>query len=351
MKQLERLKHIYGLLSHRPQTIESLQAELKALGAAVSNRQLYRDMEDVGNYFLRAGERLELKNQEFNRKLYVIKRTGDASAINSFDVDTYMLNALVIPSSIASGRKRSLDKFRDIFGVYLNNGKVEHSANWDGLSLLNTHFNEIIFDDHFQQTFNEILWSVANHRSIEIIDCKGDSVSIYRSLSFPFIFHPLKIIFHRGSFFVAGIIDSTRKCLVLDLFQISAYKLSNQSFPFKKEMSVIDKNLKTRFGISQNIDSEVYSVILEFPSITGEFVKTHVWHHSQTFENMPNGNIRMYLKCGINRELIGWIYMWMGHVKIVQPERLRQYHQEQLHSILKAGESDALVYNDLSKPD
>ena len=72
MKQLERLKHIHGLLSHTPQTIDSLQSALKSLGAEVSNRQLYRDLEDVGNYFLRDQERLELKNQEFNKKLYVL---------------------------------------------------------------------------------------------------------------------------------------------------------------------------------------------------------------------------------------------------------------------------------------
>lgn len=351
MKQLERLKHIYGLLSHTPQTIDSLQAALKSLGAEVSNRQLYRDLEDVGNYFLRDQERLELKNQEFNKKLYVINRHNGAGTINNYDIDSYFINKLMIPLGILEGRKSSIDKFRDIFANYLNSSRVEHNANWDGSSMLNTHFNEVVFDEQFQEKFNQILWSVSNHRAMEIVSCKGDSVSRYRSISFPFIFHPLKVIYHRGSFFVAGIIESSKRCLVLDLYQISEFKLSNQSFPFKKENAILDRNLKNRFGVGQSINDDVYDVIIEFASLTGEFVKSHLWHHSQRFELLDNGNFRMHLKCGINRELIGWIYMWMGHAKIIQPQILKDYHREQMNSIREVNQSDHVVYNDLRQPD
>jgi len=350
MKQLERLKHIYGLLSHSPQTIESLHMELKALGAVVSNRQLYRDLDDVGNFFLRDEERLELKNQEFNKKLYVINRNNGAGAINNYDIDSYLINKLVMPAGIAKGRKSSHDKFRNIFANHLNSSKVENNANWDGLSMLNTHFNEIIFDEQFHHKLNQVLWSVSNHRIMEILSCTGDSVSMYRSLTFPFIFHPLKIVYHRGSFFVAGIVESSKRCLLLDLYQISEIKLTNQSFPFKKELSIIDKNLKARFGVSQNINDEVYDVVLEFASLTGEFVKAHTWHHSAKYQTLANGNLRMHIECGINRELIGWIFMWMGHVKIIQPEILKEYHREQLDSILKASLADPLTYNDFRRP-
>jgi len=351
MKQLERLKLIYGLLSHSPQTIDSLQHALQAMGTVVSNRQLYRDLDDVGNYFLRAEERLELKNQEFNKKLYVINRNNGAELINNYDIDSYLLNRLVIPAGIASSRKSSLDKFRNIFASHLNSSKVENNGSWDGLSMLNTHFNEIVFDQQFHDKFNQILWSVSNHRSIEVIACSGDSVSIYKSLTFPFHFMPMKIIYHRGSFFVGGMVEGSKKCLVLDLFQLSDFKLSNQSFPFKKEMLVLDKNLQGRFGVSQNIDEEIYEVILDFASVTGAFVQAHTWHHSQRFETLQNGNIRMYLNCGINRELIGWVYMWMGNVKIVSPEILKAHHHKHMHSILEVYKSDEVTYKDLLQPD
>lgn len=351
MKQLERLKQIYLLLSYEPQTIESIQSALKAQGAKISNRQLYRDLEDVGTYFLKADERLDQKYQEFNRKVYLINKNTSAETIDDYDIDTYLISRLIIPAGIRLGRKSSLSKFKTLFSVHLNNSKVEYNSNWDGISMLNTHFNEIAFNEQFQVILNEMLWSVANHRSIEVTSYSGDSVSLYRSLTIPFIFQPLKILYHRGSFYVAGLIASSRRCLVLDLAQVTGYKLSNQSFPFKKELGLIEKNLNGRFGITQNINDEVYDVILEFSTITGEYVMSHIWHHSQRQEMAVNGNLRVFFTCGINRELLGWIYMWMGNVKIIQPEILKTYFCEQFKLIQKAYSSDYLAYNNISQPD
>lgn len=351
MKQLERLKQIYLMLSHDPQTIESIQSALKAQGVKVSNRQLYRDLDDVGMYFLRQDERLDQRYQEFNRKIYVINKDSQVQAIDDYDIDTYLISRLVVPAGIKVGRKHSLSKFKTIFAGHLNNSKVEYNSNWDGISMLNTHFNEIPFDEQFQVRLNEVLWSVANHRSIEITSYDGDSVSLYRSLTIPFIFQPLKILYHRGSFFVAGLIASSGRCLVLDLFQVTGYKLSNQSFPFKKQLPVVEQNLNGRFGITQNINEEVYDVILEFSSITGGYVMAHIWHHSQRQEMTKNGNLRVFFKCGINRELLGWIYMWMGNVKIIQPQILKDYYCEQFKLIQEAYNSDYLAYNNISQPD
>jgi hypothetical protein len=351
MKQLARLKHIYLMLSNGPQTIESIQAALKVLGAIVSNRQIYRDLEDVGQFLLRNEERLEHKNQEFNRKLYFIVDNAAAETISSYDIDSYLISKLVIPVGIESGRQRSLTKFRKIFAAHLSNSKVENNSNWDGISMLNTHFHEIPFDERFQQKLNEILWSVANHRSIEIKSYNGYSVSLYRSMTFPFTLQPLKLLYHRGSFFLAGLIEGNKRCLVIDVYQIDAYKLSNKSFPFKKELAIIEKNLQGRFGITQNINDDIYDVTIEFSSTTGKYIMAHIWHHSQRYEILEDGNLRIHLRCGINRELLSWIYMWMGNVKIIQPQILKDYFVEQLKMINKANELDHLDYNNISQPD
>jgi predicted DNA-binding transcriptional regulator YafY len=351
MKQLARLKHIYLMLSHFPQTIESIQAALQEFGATVSNRQIYRDLDDVGQYFLRGEEKLEQKNQEYNRKVYCITSSIKGETLNSYDIDTYLISRLVLPVGIERGRSQSMLKFRKIISEHLSSGKIEQNSNWNGVSMMNTHFNEIPFDQSYQSKLDQILWSVSNHRALEITAYTGDSVSIYRSVSFPFIFQPMKLVYHRGSFFVAGLIESDKRCLVLDVYQINSYKLSNTTFPFKKELSLIEKNLQGRFGISQNISEKVYDIILEFASTTGTYVAPHTWHHSQRYEVLPDGNFRVYFKCGINRELLGWIAMWMGNVKIIEPQILKDYYCEQIKLIHKAYNSKHLDYSNISQPD
>ncbi len=349
MKQLDRLKYIYASLSLSPQTIESLHLVLKNLGGSVSNRQLYRDIKDVGIYFLKEDEHLEQRSLEFNRKVWLINKHTDATAITNFDIDTYMLGKATIPIGIAKGREESLVKIQSILSNHLNNSKIEHNANWDGNLLLSTNFYEVPYGKEFQLILNEFIWASANRRSLEIISYQGDSVSLYKSLRFPFKFNPLKIIYHRGCFFVAGVIPATKQCLVLDLNQVMGYKLTNDKFPVKQSQSLIESNLKNRFGISNNIDEKVYTVVLEFNAFTGKYVQNFFWHHSQQFEELPGGNWKLTLKCGLNRELLGWIYQWMADVKIISPAALIAIYSQQLKLIKKAQHSDSF-YSNITQP-
>lgn len=350
MKQLERLKGITILLNELPQTIESLKLHFSELGVQVSSRQLYRDMQEVGEYFLRAGEKLEQRKMEFNRIMWLINKNVNAEQINSYDIDTLLISNMTIPAGLAIGRKESLVKLRRLLADHLYHSKVENNANLDRLSLLNTHFFEIPYNEQFQSRLDSILWATANHRSLIISKYNGDSVSLYRSLTFPIVFDPMKIIYHRGSFFVAGMIQTTKQCLVLDVYQIQGYTLSNQTFQFKKSHLILEENLKSRFGITQNINDLVYKIALEFSSITGQYIKMHNWHQSQRFEELPSGNLRLELNCGVNRELLGWIFQWMGNVKVLEPEILIGLYNEQLKLINKA-KHEPLAYTNISQPE
>jgi predicted DNA-binding transcriptional regulator YafY len=348
MKQLDRLKHIYAALNHSPQTIGSLQDNFKNLGISVSSRQLYRDINDVSIYFLKADERLEQRNLEYNRKVWLINKHTDATPIDNYDIDTYLLGKATIPIGIARGRAASLSKIQSLLASHLSNSKIEH-ANWDSNSLLSTNFYEIPYDKDFQLKLNQFIWASSNRRVIEIISYEGDSVSLYKSLEFPFSFNPIKIIYHRGCFFVAGTIVLTKQCLVLDIYQIFNHKLTNDKFPIKPNLSIVEKNLKNRFGLNNNVDDKVYTIILEFNPTTAKYIQNFFWHHSQIFEEFPGGNWQLTLTCGINRELLGWIYQWMADVKILAPDNLKDLYAQQLKLIKKAQHSD-IFYSNITQP-
>jgi hypothetical protein len=350
MKQLDRLKYIYKALSVTPQTVESLQNSLEGLDVSVSTRQLYRDLNDVSLYFLKDDEQLAQKSMEFNRKVWFINKQTDAAALSNYDIDTYLIAKAATPIGLHLGRGESLQKIRTLLSNHLSNSKIEYNANWDGNTFSSTHFYEIPYGPQFKATLNEIIWATSNRRSIEILSYDGDSVSLFKSLKFPFKFNPVKFIYHRGGFFVAGLIASTNQCLVLDTFQIRTYKLSNDTFPVKKNLGIVDKNLGNRFGITQNMDEQTYQIILEFNAVTGTYVQTFFWHHTQKFEELESGNLQLTLNCGINRELLGWIYQWMGDVKIVAPPKLNDLYAEQLLLIQKARHSD-LTYSNNTQPD
>ncbi len=349
--QIERLRHIYLQLNDMPQTIESLQLYFTHRNIIVSNRQIYRDLEDTRKYLLRNGEDLQIKTGEFNKKIWAIRRDTDAKPITNYDLDTYLLSRSTIPATLNIGRKESLRKIMGLLISNITNSKPEQNGNWDGLSMMNTHFYEAPHDEGFQKNLESLLWATANHRCLVIEKYIGDSVSFYKSIATPFEYHPLKIIYHRGSFFLAGWVLPRKLCLTLDIYQIKQFKVSNETFAFKRERVAIEAELEKRFGITQNIDSKVHTIVLEFSSGTGNYVMHHIWHTSQKFRVLADGNIELTLVCGINRELLGWIFQWMGNVKIIQPNVLIDYYNKQLEKMIALNNGGYLAYSNIFQPE
>lgn len=350
MKQLERLKHIYSLLLIGPQTIESILSNFEQRGVQVSKRQVYRDLEDVKHFYLREGEVFEQRSMEFNRKVWLINRHTEAVPLTSYDIDTYLLGVATTPIGLINGRKGSLQKMQMLVANHLSNSKIEHNATWDGHALSSTHFFEVPFPEPFQDFLGEMLWATANQRSIRILAYDGDSVSFYESLTLPFVLHPVKLIYHRGSFYLAGIIPASGHCVVVDAFQIEKYELTNETFQAKQYLSKVEKDLNNRFGITQNIDDGTYDIVLEFGSETGKYLKNFNWHHSQKFEELPNGNWVLTLSCGLNRELVGWIFQWTGNVKIIAPQALMDFHRKKMERIQEVQKSNGFNYMNFMRP-
>ena len=98
--------------------------------------------------------------------------------------------------------------------------------------------------------------------------------------------------------------------------------------------------MDNRFGITDNMNNEIYDIEIEFSELTGEFVKHHFWHHSQNFSKLSTGNYVMTLRCGINRELVGWIFQWMSNARVIKPESLQELVKEKHREILDNYESD-----------
>jgi hypothetical protein len=59
----------------------------------------------------------------------------------------------------------------------------------------------------------------------------------------------------------------------------------------------------------------------------------------------------MKMHCGINRELFGWIFRWMGNVKIIGPAILKDLYLEQLDIMNKNyATNKTLDYSNIFKP-
>ena len=351
MNQLERLHFIYQLLEIEPRTVQDICKELTLKGFTVANRQIYNDLVQLEKNYLRNNQALQITTGQHNQKTYRLVYTDISIAVTGFDVNSYQLSRLSMTTYITEGRGESINKFRDIVAK-----KIMHLSKTKYAALpleqnFNSHFFERKYTTDFNQMSEDIIWSIANNKIIEIANIYGDATNVSSDITYPFKLKPLLLVYHNGAYYTAGFIAKNNLFITIDLSKIVAYNITNQTFAHKKMLPIAKAELQKRFGLTANIDNELYNIELEFSSITGEFLSHYNWHTSQSFTRLKNGNYRMKMYCGINRELFGWIFRWLGNVKIIGPHKLKDLYLQQLDIINKNYSSGAsLNYSNIFKP-
>ena len=350
MNQLERLHFIYQLLEIEPRTVQDISKELATKGFTTASRQIYNDLVQLEKNYLRKNQQLQITTGQYNQKTYRLLYTDITIPVTGFDVNSYQLSRLSMTTYITEVRGESINKFRDIVAK-----KIMHlsKAKYAALSIeqnFNSHFFERKYTTTFNQMSEDIIWSIANNKIIEIINIYGDATNVSSDITYPFKLKPLLLVYHNGAYYMAGFIVKKNIFITIDLSKIVAYNITNQTFAYKESLPLAKAELQKRFGLTANIDNEIYEIELEFASITGEFISHYNWHITQTFTTLKNGNYRMKMHCGINRELFGWIFRWMGNVKIVGPKKLKDLYLQQLEIINKNYSSEQRIkYSNIFK--
>ena len=351
MNQLERLHFIYQLLEIEPRTVQDICKELATKGFTTASRQIYNDLVQLEKNYLRQNQALQITTGQYNQKTYRLVYTDITIPVTGFDVNSYQLSRLSMTTYITEVRGESINKFRDIVAK-----KIMHlsKSKYTALPIeqnFNSHFFERKYTPAFNQMSEDIIWSIANNKIIEIIDIYGDATNVSSDITYPFKLKPLLLVYHNGAYYMAGFIVKKNIFITIDLSKIVAYTITNQTFAYKESLPLAKAELQKRFGLTANIDNEIYEIELEFASITGEFISHYNWHATQTFTTLKNGNYRMKMHCGINRELFGWIFRWIGNVKIIGPQKLKDLYLQQLKIINKNYSNEQrLNYSNIFKP-
>ena len=297
MKQTQRIKYIYDLLSVSKHSYETLLIAFSKKKVAVSLRQLQRDIKDL-ELFLDKDERL-VKNRGKGKILEL-----EIKKITTVNSQTFVE---------ASIFKTPIDK-KDI------ETKV-------------TFFNEVIL----------------KNTSLRIDKIHNDATSFnaeFKDSSFTLF--PLKIIYHNSDYYLGCYIKKTNEYGIFEINQLVEYRTLTRFKQYDYDKLIVGFNTyaKTLFGVTKNIDDNIYKIKLEFSSVTGSYIETFVWHHSQKLKRKDN-TIIMTLKCGINRELVGWIFMWMYNVRIVEPPELQDYYNSTIKKIQQLNKNDMLLYRNI----
>lgn len=343
LKQLERLKVISIYLKETSADAKTILVYLKQKNAEISLRQLQRDLKDVQQFFLRTDEVMQVTKEGLSKKYKIIR----LEKLNTFEQHTInTLQLLEQSGSVPLLEQRNEGKDKKALSKILNRVLVLASGeqNLNNYEIINaTNFYTVKGDVNFNKVVDDLLKAIRNSLEVKIAEIANDFTSDNNATKkWNVKFLPFRIVFHRGDFFIAGI--ENKKVVVYEIGQFVNVTVLKSGFIRAQYEAQINQELANRFGITKNINDEVYDVKLEFTSVTGALVSKYHWHHSEKFVK-ENGNWIMTMRCGINRELVGWLFQWMDNVRIIEPVLLQEHYNQILSKMRKnVASNETLVY-------
>lgn len=288
-----RYLHIVNLLLKKPASLEeineylSLKSEQDGLNYAISNRTFLRDKEAIFSLF-----KLDVQyNNRENR--YYIGEDDNPEDVHQRLLEAFStFNALQftqdIPNKVQFEKRRpqGLEFFRSILQAI-------------------SQQKELSFD--YQKFYED----KPQKRSVQ-----------------PLLLKEYK---HRWYLLALDIIENDIRTFGLDRMD----NLVISTKKYKKDKNLLPENYFSHaFGIMKPNDEALEETILSFNAISGNYVKTMPFHHSQKILVDNEVELRISLKVHLTQDFILELLSHGPYVKVIQPETLVHRVKEALQQAL-----------------
>jgi predicted DNA-binding transcriptional regulator YafY len=98
--------------------------------------------------------------------------------------------------------------------------------------------------------------------------------------------------------------------------------LRNAPFAVPAGFKIADV-LNGAFGIHvASTDAPSHRAVIEFSAAKAAFVRARIWHPTQTFEELPDGRVRLAFTCASLIPVVSWVLEWGPHAKALEPPEL-----------------------------
>ncbi len=316
--QVERVLAIINHLSLGPETVVSLHQKLKAVGYKVSARTIYRDLMKLEDTFKMGKIKLRRYTGEFNKATWIIVSAEGKSHLRD---DLYLQTFLTENLKPEWLKVLTGNSIEDVFS---NGNSISESdaiviqKNISQFSIMNSNWGEFIYNHEHYNRLKDIIWAISNQRIIHIAFYDHTGMVEHK-------FRPLKVVYHRGTLHLLGwMIKGDQITIeVQELDAVRTTRITNERYQRTNEESLVRAALVERFGIHDSVERERHTIRLTMGEGPAIFLRNRQWHPSQSFRKEGDFWI-MEFECAINIELIGWIFSWLEHVKVLAPEVLVQ---------------------------
>ncbi|MBC8464628.1 MAG: WYL domain-containing protein [Bacteroidetes bacterium] len=349
MKEYSKTKiilKIYNRLHLRAVTVRSVKEWLDGEGILCSERSIYRYLDELTDQVSISGEEIEVSTGDNNQKIWKLVHSTSTQQLTPFDVNSLYLFYNFIPAAIQHPRKTSMEKIERVLHEQFSKDKLEANINSTQAHFYNTNFHESQYTTEEHEVLETLIVAIEHGKQVLVQQTRFDNTGLPEATDFSVPLDPVKVLFHRGTLHICFYSEKQKDLIILAIEQLVNVTVLDSTFNKRNIEEKLQNILNKRFGVTHNIDAKTYDIEIEFSEQLGDFVSRHYWHPTQEFTQLPTGNYMMKMHCGLNRELVGWIMMWMSNARVIKPKKLKKLVAEKLqHSLSYYQEDKHLSYN------
>ncbi len=144
-------------------------------------------------------------------------------------------------------------------------------------------------------------------------------------------FDPYTLLFFKDSLYLGGYAHNRKGLRLFLVDRIQAVEVTKERFDVPEEYSVDDLT-GSAFGL---IDEESMQVKIRFDEKIGHLVRERTWHPEQKLTVQPDGAVILAFAAGGSGEILSWVYSFLPHVEVLEPDSLRKKFIDSLEKALK----------------
>ncbi len=143
-------------------------------------------------------------------------------------------------------------------------------------------------------------------------------------------FDPYTLLFFKDSLYLGGYAHNRQGLRLFLVDRIQKIEVGKERFDVPEGYSVDDLT-GSAFGL---VDDETMQIRVRFAAEIAHLVSERTWHPQQRLTAEEDGSLILEFAAAGSREILAWLFSFLPHVEVLQPESLRQSFFETLEKSL-----------------
>ena len=135
-----------------------------------------------------------------------------------------------------------------------------------------------------------------------------------------YLFDPYTLLFYNNSLYLGGYAHNRQALRLFLVDRLQDVEVTRERFEVPDDFAIADLT-GSAFGL---IDEAPQRIRVRFGETIAHLIRERTWHPSQQIEEHANGSLILTFTAGGEKELLAWLYSYLPHVQVLEPESLRE---------------------------